>query len=213
MEWRYLAQAWAAMLVLLSFSLTPDNDAALPPVDLPSPSLEIPRTHAGWIGEDLRPDTLMIGQLPLGEILLRRYEKAGTTRTSVVDLFVAYESDEADRLSPFSSKLLLPGHGWSLEERTQGRVWNLGIEATRAHVSRPGARVLVYRWHVRDSGPVRENIRSLLALGAVQEGDAGRRIVVRASTPLAGLSPLAKDRSKQRLDRFMHDFRKYLADL
>ncbi|MBW2244505.1 MAG: EpsI family protein [Deltaproteobacteria bacterium] len=209
----YAANAWAGLLVAVSFMLAPSQDVVDPPIDMPFPTLEIPREHAGWKGEDLRPDTLMIGLLPLGEIFHRRYERPGALRSSVVDLFIAYADEEADRLSPFSSKLLLPGHGWSLEERTEGRIWDLGIDVARARVRSDGAHKLVYRWHLRDPGAWRGNVRSLLALEAVREEGGRRRVVVRVSTPLGGPSPLAKDQSKQALDRFVRDFRDHLADL
>jgi exosortase len=210
---RYGAIAWAAMLVAASFLPSAERFETRRPLDRHSPILELPYEHAGWKGEDLRPDTLMLGRLPLGEMLHRRYARQGPARSLSVDLFIAYEDDHDDRLSPFSSKMLLPGHGWTLEERVDGRVWGLGIEASRATIRKGEARQLVFLWNLRDPGTLRGNLRSLLALGTIRKEGELRRVVVRVSTRLAGPSPLAKDQSKQALDRFIRDFRDYLANL
>jgi exosortase/archaeosortase family protein len=209
----YASAAWAGLLVTLSFVLPTATGADVSLRAERPPVLDVPLDHAGWKGEDLVPDRLMIGQLPLGEIVHRRYERRGIARASVVDLFVAYERDDAPRQSPFSSKLLLPGHGWTLDQRSDARIWELGLDTTRAEVTGMGTRRLVYQWNVRDPGALLGNLRSLLALGATTQDGGRLRAVVRVATPLAGPGPSAKDQSKQALDHFVRDFRRYLADL
>jgi hypothetical protein len=94
-------------------------------------------------------------------------------------------------------------------------VWLLGLDADLAVATRESGseRALVYSWRLRDEGIWRESLRSLLALESGPFRRERRRAVVRLTTPLPHDGPVARDRAKQTLDRFIRDFRDELAGL
>jgi len=198
-----------AGLALLSLSVSP-----LPRVALPPP-IELPLEHAGWRGEDLMLDRLVVGQFQPGQVLHRRYQRRGRGPASpqIVDLLVGYEDAENPSSRLFSPKLLVPDHDWSLVEARPARLWLLGLDARAAVASRDSELVLAYLWRLRDDGLWRETWRAAWALDVGPWRRERRRAVVRLTTPLAHAGPAARDRAKQVLDRFVGDFRSELARL
>jgi hypothetical protein len=208
--WR-AAVAWLALLSVLSVGVAPfPVDSKTAPA-----ALEIPETLSGWSGEDLRPDRRFVGYLPRGQAVYRRYELKSRNRPpQIVDLFIGFEVT-GDQVSSrlFTAKIAMPGVDWSLGEARRARLWLLGIDAELTVASRESEQALVYSWRVRDDGILRESSRSLLALESGPFRRERRRAVVRLATPLGHDGPVARDRAKQTLDRFIRDFRDELADL
>jgi hypothetical protein len=175
--------------------------------------VEIPRSRAGWEGEDLSIDRALFGRV--GQALYRRYERPRRDRPpQSVELFLGYEVPESpvgDRL--FSRRTSHPGPGWSLEQTRQRRLWTLGVDADLAVASRDSELALVYSWRVRDGGIWGETPRSVLGLERGPFRRERRRVVVRLVTPLRSEGPVAFDRAKRTLDRFIIDFGDELARL
>jgi exosortase len=210
-RWR-AAAACLAVLGVISLSVKPFASA-------PTSSdtrIDLSRDHSGWSGEDLMPDPFFLGYLPKRQALYRRYQKERRfdRPTRVVDVFIGLEFPEnpaSTRL--FSSKIAMPGSDWSIGEVRRSRVWMLELDARLAVASRDQERALVYTWRLRDEGVLRETSRSLLALDSGPFRRERQRAVIRLSTPLAHDGPVARDRAKQTLDRFITDFRGELAEL
>jgi hypothetical protein len=200
-----------AVLGVLSIGVAPfPGDSKTAPA-----ALEIPETRSGWSGEDLRPDRRFVGYLPRGQAIYRRYELKSINRPpQIVDLFIGFEVT-GDQVSSrlFTAKIAMPGVDWSLGEARRARLWLLGIDAELTVASRESEQALVYSWRVRDDGILRESSRSLLALESGPFRRERRRAVVRLATPIGHDGPVARDRAKQTLDRFIRDFRDELADL
>jgi exosortase len=186
--------------------------------------LEFPMERSGWHGERVVPDLLFNGSLPPGQALYRRYQRKTPIRErpdpyrpmQVVELFVGLEvprNRNASRL--FSSRLLIPGRDWTLEQRRRVREWTLRLDAELAVVSRDSGseRALVYTWRVRHESLWREAWRSLLALESSPFQREPRRAVVRLLTPLYYDGPVARDRAQNVLERFVNGFRVDLANL
>jgi exosortase len=211
-RWRSAA-AWLLVLGVLSVTVSPfPRDPTQPPS-----AIEIPQNLSGWSGERLPIDQVFLGRQPQGQALHRRYEKQPRSRPpEVVDLFVSFEiAGWRPGSSLFTSKIALPGSDWSIEENARIRVSLLGLDADLAVASREfgSERALVYSWRLRDEGIWRESLRSLLALESGPFRRERRRAVVRLTTPLPHDGPVARDRAKQILDRFIRDFRDELAGL
>jgi hypothetical protein len=66
---------------------------------------------------------------------------------------------------------------------------------------------VVYAWTIRDEGLAREGVRALFALEASPLRRERKRVAVRIVAFAPFDEPLAVDRAKQRLDRFVAAFR------
>ena len=104
----------------------------------------------------------------------------------------------------------------SLFRQKREQVWLLerGAELSLAAPGAAGDRAIVYTLRLRDEGLWRESWRSLLAL---EQSPYHRRGRSRGVIQLVAYAPhdgqLALDRTKQRLDRFIRDFREELTAL
>ncbi|TFG96439.1 MAG: exosortase/archaeosortase family protein [Myxococcales bacterium] len=204
------AGALLVLAVLATFSLVAP---ALPRIALPAP-IELPVEQAGWSGEELMPDRVFIGQFTQGQVLYRRsHAEARGQAPRVVDLLVGYEAIENPSSRLLSPKLLVPEHDWSLAEVRPARIWLLGLDAQLAVASRDSELMFGYLWRLRDEGIWRETWRAALSLDVGPLRREGRRVVVRLTTPLEKDGPVARDRAKRTLDRFVSDFRNELAGL
>lgn len=205
---RRAAAALLAALGVVSIALPPF--AAAPP----SEPLEFPAERAGWTSEDLTFDTTFIGPLRGGELVIRRYEgRVGEGPPRFVDLFIGYEVAENPFNRFFSPKLVLPGHDWTLAELRPTRIWSLGVDGALGVATRDGEQVLVTTWRLRDRGLWREAAREAFALESGPFRREPRRAVVRLTTALANDGPVARDRARRTLDRFIADFRDELERL
>jgi hypothetical protein len=98
-------------------------------------------------------------------------------------------------------------------ERRRERIWLLDRAADLAVFSRGEEQAVSYAWRPRDRGLWRESWRAWLGL----ESTPFRRERPRAAVRLVAYAPhdgqLVLDRAKQRLDRFVRDFREELNAL
>lgn len=169
----------------------------------------------GWSSESLATDPFFVGVLPATLQLHRRFELNDRPPRSV-ELFVGRESEafpDSSRL--LSSKLARPGPGWDLLSRDRQRVWMLrrDVDVSVARHPPGGEHALVYTWRLRDRGLWWESWRSLLALDRSPFARERARTVVQLLTYAPHDGSLALDRAKQRLDRFVADFREALLAL
>jgi exosortase len=215
MPWRSVATG-LGLLAALSLALPP---FALPADAASSNQLRFPEQRSFWksapIGSD---DPFFFGTLVPGQSFHRRYQRGtGPKWIDTVDLFIAVERDDGgDAYGRWSSKLQWPGPDWNVERRLRARIWDLGTEAELAVAERATGteRAVIYTWRPRDRGLWRESWRSLLAL----EASPFRRERKRAVVQLVAYSPwrddpVALDRARLRLDRFIALFRDELAAL
>ena len=214
MPWRFAAIG-LGLLAALSFAppfAPPTNTAS-------SHALRFPEERLGWnsgpIGGD---DPFFFGTLVPGQSFHRRYQRGtGPKWIDTIDLFVALERDDgSDAYGRWSSKLQWPGPDWNVERRLDARIWDLGTEAELSVAERATGteRAVVYTWRPRDRGLWRESWRSLLALEASPLRRERKRAVVQlvAYSPWRD-DPVALDRARLRLDRFIALFRDELAGL
>jgi exosortase len=211
MPW-WLPVGWLVGLAVLRLLLSP-----FPPSEAAAarPKVRFPEGRAGWSSERLFPDPWFIGSAPTS--FYRRYERHAEGRApQVVELFIGLEVEglaETSRL--FSSKLTRPGPEWNLERTRHSRIWVLGSNAELSVASRRPAfeHAVVYTWRLRDDGIRRESWRSFWSLASSPFRRPEPRAVVRLVAFAPHGDPLAIDRAKQRLDRFITTFREDLAAL
>ncbi len=178
--------------------------------------IDFPEAKDGWTSMPAPHEPLFTGVFARG--IHRRYQIEGGPRQApdIVDVLVAYEDPlypEATRL--FSSKALLPGPDWQLENERLDRIWALEREIEWASASRPpgSERALVHVWRPGDLGLAREAWRDLLGIETSPWRRARPRALVRLVVYARNDGALALDRSKQRLDRFVVAFRDELQAL
>jgi exosortase len=212
--WLRAATYWTVGLAAVTLLPTGSWGSREPAPVEPAAPAKISMHQAGWTGEDMAVDMLLVGNLPLRPILSRRYEmRARRSPPTVVELLIAYEDTSTRGKSPFSSKMLLPGAEWSLESRRLARIWPLDRQADLARTSSGSARALVYRWHEGEEPLWLMTGRSMLALDRSNASRRKRRVVIRLATPITRSGPVAEDRAKQALDGFIADFQDQLRDL
>jgi hypothetical protein len=213
LPWRPTAIALAG-LALLSVALAPFEPLA----SAPHPPLQFPEARDVWTSQPLQGDPYFMGTAEAGARLFRRYQRgANPGLIDTIDLLIVYESDPAvDDNHLLSSKSQWPGPNWNRQSRRRAHNWDLAREtdlAVAAHASGP-ERAVVSSWRVRDEGPWREFARSLLAL----ESSPFRRVPRRALVQLVAYSPwqddpVALDRARLRIERFISIFRDELEAL
>jgi hypothetical protein len=136
--------------------------------------------------------------------------------TGVIDVLIGMDEEgPIDGTVLLSSKLRWPGPDWNLESHRLAQLPELGRDADfaiAARKSRP-ERAVVYTWRIRDEGLPRETARSLLALEESPFRRARKRAVVRLVAFAPSDEPIALDRARFRLDRFVSEFRAEFSDL
>jgi exosortase len=205
-----LAAGWLALLVVVSFTLSP--------FELPArtrPANTLPERRGGWVSEPLVGDPLFFGGG--AQLLHRRYQpEAGShAENEAIEILAVFEEDgNPDRTLLSTSKLSWPGPDWDVSSREPTTLYALQRDAEMAIAARPssGVHAVVYTWRPGDRGRWNETWRSLLALDATPWRSA-RPVAVRvlAFAPTDG--PMYYDRAKQRLDRFLTQFREELSRL
>ncbi len=211
--WRTAAIALAALAAI---------SAALAPFDPPAPvsrqSVRFPEARAVWKSEPLQGDPFFLGTGDARTRLFRRYQRGATPGLiDTIDLLIVYESDGAtDSGHLLSSKSRWPGPNWNLLSRGRARIWDLALDAdltVAAHATGP-ERAVILCWRIRDGGRWRESARSLFALDASPFRRGSQRAVVQlvAYSPWQD-DPVALDRARARLDRFITIFRDDLEAL
>jgi exosortase len=179
-------------------------------------SVEFPMRKPGWASEIAPPDPLFLGYIP-GRVH-RRYEPEGAPPNppQFVDVLVGFKLALVPESTPLlSSKLSFPGPDWDLVSRSRERLWLLEREADLAIASRGpgGEHAVVYAWRPHDGGLWRESWRSLLALESSPFRRERSRVIVRLVAYAPHDGQLVLDQAKQRLDRFIREFREELAAL
>jgi exosortase/archaeosortase family protein len=175
--------------------------------------LDLPEEKAGWTSEPAPHDLFFTGVFPSG--LHRRYRLDGAPGRppQIVDLLIGFEdATRPNTTRLLSSKASIPGPEWQLERSEDIRVWLLDRKAKLTFASRNprGERALAYTWRPRDRGPTWESIRALLALDLSPWHRSRPRALVRLVAYAPHDGPLVLDQARQRLDRFIRDFREEL---
>jgi len=128
----------------------------------------------------------------------------------LVDLFVARERPMPSGLDRMpNAKLLLPASDWTIVWRESARIWQLGVDAERAILSRDAGskRTYVIAWRVHDDGLIRESLRSLLGLqGCDSDFNGCARVVVRIAVPILHNDEAGEARALNTANRFIDDF-------
>jgi len=206
-----LAAVWLVLIAVLSLTLPPFPRKAAPDVSV----IEIPERRAGWTATTLYAYGPFVGALPREQILFRRFERKPVNQPiEVVELFIALEAvgiRAIDRV--FTSKLAMSNADWSIDDAQPIRLWSLQRDGMLIDASRGSERTMSYVWRVRDAGLWREAARAALALEYSPLRRPRPRVAVRLRTAIAFGGQLGRDRAKQRLDRFIVDFRTELAGL
>ncbi len=210
------APAWmgviaGAGLALLSWTLPRFPEAGR--LTGPTP-LDFPQQKSGWTSEYAPIEPLFYGMPSGGAQRRYRLEPGPNRPPQVVDFLVGFENvDSADSFRLLCSKLAFPGPDWNIVERHRERIWLLDRAADLAVFSRGEEHAVSYAWRPRDRGLWRESWRAWLGL----ESTPFRRERPRAAVRLVAYAPhdgqLVLDRAKQRLDRFVRDFREELNAL
>ena len=173
-------------------------------------------THPQWTSERVAPTgpaSFFFGGLPREAVVHRVYERAGEPQ--LVELFIVLDQpDEAETDRFFTSRLVMPGPGWELQQcRPVDLSLSGAAKAEESVVEQGGssASVLAYTWRIRDRGVWRESWRDVRSESPARDG--GPRVAVRIATPLRGKGPFAEAQARRVLDRFLIDFRNDLANL
>lgn len=199
---------------LLVFSLAVSHVA--PRADTKQRVVDFPETGEGWTSEAAPKDPLFNG-LVAGKFHRRyRIVADGDRPLWFVDILVGQETD-GDILPArfFSSKRLFPGPDWNLVRRGRERIWILDrdVDVAVASPTPDGEHAWVYAWRPRYCGFIRESWRHLMGLdsSSFQRESQPTLVKIVAYSPHGG--ELALDRAKQRLYRFVTDFREELLAL
>ena len=209
--WKVVSLCLAGMLVL---SLTVPH---LKPDSKREPRLvNFPLEGSGWKSEVAPADPMFNGVVS-GKFH-RRYRLAADANRPLrfIDVLIGQASDgHSFPARFFSSKRMYPGPDWNLMSRDRERIWILDREVDIALASpTPEAEhAWVYVWRPRYRGLIRESWRHFLALdsGPFQRESLPTLVKIVAYAPHGG--ELSLDRARQRINRFVRDFREELLAL
>jgi exosortase/archaeosortase family protein len=187
-----------------------------PRADIEERVVEFPTTGKGWTSE-VAPEDPMFNGVVAGKFH-RRYRNLtdGDRPLRFVDILIGQETDgDSFPARFFSSKRLFPGPDWNLVRKYRERIWILDreVDVAVASPTSDAEYAWVYAWRPRHRGFVRESWRHLLALdsGPFQRESQPTLVKIVAYAPHGG--ELALDRAKQRINRFVRDFREELLAL
>lgn len=198
-----------AVLAGLSFAV-PTFD--LPP---PAPLPEVPLERADWEGEPQYALGPFVGRMPASHTVLRRYESPGRAGVPEhVELFAVRERRGDRRVARmFGPKIEMPNANWVTVRREAKQLWNLGVEGQAVEARRGDELTLSYVWRPRGRSWWREALRDAWVIEASPWRREPPRAVVRLRTAILFDGPVARDRARQALDRFLLDFRAPLSEL
>jgi len=198
--------AWGALLAALS--LIPASPLEQSPID---PQLSFPKRGAAWqLEEDLKPDRLFLGSLPLRQIIERRYvHEPRQVRAQRVDLFIAARDARRPGAVLVADKLAVPGRDWSLRSSEPARLWAAGIDGNLTTSGRPGELALSFSFWVGDAHAAHWTHW----LGVASRSPEPPLYYVRLSAPLAAAGHVARERARGLIERFATDFAEELQGL
>ena len=175
-----------------------------------------PLKGSGWTSE-VAPADPMFNGVVAGKFH-RRYRLAADANRPLqfVDILIGQATDgHSFPARFFSSKRMFPGPDWNLVSRDRERIWILDrkVEIALASPMPEAEHAWVYAWRPRYRGLIRESWRHFLALdsGRFRRKSQPSLVKIVAYAPHGG--ELSLDRARQRINRFVTDFREELLAL
>jgi EpsI family protein len=104
---------WTVVLLLAGSAVLLQLRGNSDRIPVSEPLVQIPRTIAGWSGDDLQIDQESLDVLGAGDFLSRVY--ARDTDLNPIELFVGYFPTQRTGVSIHSPRNCLPGSGWAFE--------------------------------------------------------------------------------------------------
>jgi len=205
---------WAVFSLILPFTLAVVSVAAPitrdPLPKRPRYEFLLPVSLPPWIGTRLELDYFFPYSTASNAQFHVDYRDTVSPGGGMVDLFVARELPSASGLDRMpDSKVLLPANDWTVTHQEPSRVLKLGVDATKAIVSRGGGTyaAYVYAWRLNDRGLLAETLRSLvLPQDCERSPNECLRAVVRLVVPMIEDTPIERERAAQSANRFIDDF-------
>jgi len=210
-EWKVVSLCLTGLLVLsLALPHWASDSKREPRV------VDFPQKGSGWTS-DVAPADPMFNGLVSGKFH-RRYQHAADAGRPLqfIDILVGQATDgHSFPARFFSSKRMFPGPDWNLDSRNRERIWILDrmVDIALASPTPEAEHAWVYVWRPRYRGLIRESWRHLLALdsGPFQRESLPTLVKIVAYAPHGG--ELSLDRARQRINRFVRDFREELLAL
>ncbi len=178
--------------------------------------VDFPAAGFGWTSETAPADPMFNGVVA-GKFH-RRYRLAADANRPLhfIDILIGQATDgHSFPARFFSSKRMFPGPDWNLVRRNRERIWILDreIDTALAAPTPEAEHAWVYAWRPRYLGLIRESWRHFLALdsGPFQREIQPSLVKIVAYAPHGG--ELSLDRARQRINRFVTDFREELQAL
>lgn len=207
-----MALAVASSLFLISFV----SPSKLSREELVQEPLVFTPIEVEWESRPAPFEPFFDGQF--GELYHRRLVRVSEEYPfPFIDVMIGRAPQDAEMPTRlFSSKGLYPGPAWELLKVSRERVWLLDREVESA-IAAPNAEAehaLIYVWRVGYRGFVDESLRRFL-MGDRQAPHATRSppLLVRLAAYAPHGGPVALDRAKKRLDRFIAEHREQLISL
>lgn len=175
----------------------------------------LPQQSSEWTGEHVSLDYEFLGDLPRGAVVQRTYrsqQPIDRLGHRPVDFLLATAPRRAPRGSPFSSKLIVPGRDWQIDETSFARIFVLGRRVSVSKASSADQKALIYSWSTGGDGFWLDSIRSLLAIERGPFERTRARTFIRIATAI-GDEPEGESHAKAVLDRFVYDFRQPLRSI
>ncbi len=104
---------WTVVLLLAGTAALIEIRGNTDRIPASEPIAQIPRTIAGWSGNDMQIDPETLDVLGTGDFLSRVYARKAEAQT--VELFVGYFPTQRTGVSVHSPRNCLPGAGWTFE--------------------------------------------------------------------------------------------------
>ncbi len=104
---------WTVVLLLALTALLIQLHGSTDRIPASEPLAQLPRSFAGWSGNDIQIDKESLDLLGAGDFLSRVY--ARNANAQPIELFVGYFPTQRTGVSIHSPKNCLPGAGWAFE--------------------------------------------------------------------------------------------------
>lgn len=206
--------AWAAFSLAIPITLAVVS-VALPVTRDPLPERPrykflLPESLPPWVGTRLELDYFFPYSTASNAQFHVDFRNTALPSGAMVDLFVARELPSASGLDRMpDSKLIMPANDWTVVHQEPARVLALGVDATKAIVTRgDGAyTAYVYAWRLHDRGLIVESLRSLvLPQDCERSPNECLRTVVRLVVPMVEDTPVQRERAAQAANLFINDY-------